>query len=133
MKISHFSRALRVAGVLSTLSIAGAIAPRALADVDLRINLGAPPPPRHERYSERDRPGADYVWVEGYWVGNGGRYEWVPGHWDRPPHRGAVWVSPRWDNQGRDRVFVKGYWRDNDRDRGRDRDREHEEHEHDNR
>src|SRR6185312_14069874 len=63
-----------------------------LADVSVHVDLGAPPPPRHEVIVAS--PGPDYVWVNGYWGGEPGHYSWVGGHWDRPPHRGSVWVSP---------------------------------------
>jgi len=112
MNISTFSRALRVAGVMSCLGLSAVIAPRAFAGVDININLGAePPPPRQEVIVERSRPGPDYVWVGGYWAGSPNHYAWTGGHWERPPHHGAVWVAPRWDTRGHDRVFVKGYWR----------------------
>jgi len=112
MKISTFSRALRLAGVLSGLGLTAVIAPRAQAQIDVHVNLGdPPPPPRHEVVVERDRPSPDHVWVAGYWGGSPGHYAWTGGHWERPPHHGATWVEPRWDVRGSQRVFVKGYWR----------------------
>jgi hypothetical protein len=112
MKISSFSRALRIAGVLSSLGLTAAIAPRASAQIDVHVNLGdPPPPPRHEVIVERDRPSPDHVWVAGYWGGRPGHYEWTAGHWEKPPHHGARWVEPRWEVHGNNRVFVKGSWR----------------------
>jgi hypothetical protein len=111
MKISSFSRALRIAGVLSSLGLTAAFAPRALAGVDINVNLDGPPPPRHEVIVERDRPSPDHVWVGGYWGGSPGHYAWTGGHWEKPPHRGAHWVEPRWETHGHEKVFVKGSWR----------------------
>jgi hypothetical protein len=108
---SHFFRALRIAGVMGTLSLAAMVAPHASAQVDVHVNLGGPPPPRHEVIVERDRPSPDHVWVGGYWGGSPGHYVWTGGHWEKPARRGAVWVAPRWETHGHDQVFVKGYWR----------------------
>lgn len=106
------SRALKLAGILGAVGAAALFAPPAhAADVSIGVNIGAPPPPRHEVYVERDRPGPDYVWVNGYWGGEPGHYAWTKGHWDRPPHRGARWVEPRWENRGGHYTFVRGYWR----------------------
>ena len=69
----------------------------------------APPPPVHEVIVAS--PGHGYVWVDGYWGWIGGRREWVRGHWERPPHRHAVWVSPRWEHRGHGYVYIGGYWR----------------------
>ena len=84
-----------------------------LADVSVHVDLGAPPPPRHEVVVESARPGPDYIWVAGYWGGEPGHYAWVAGHWDRPPRHGSVWVAPRWerDHDGRYHM-VKGEWHD---------------------
>ncbi len=100
-----------LAGALSGLALGAALA---RADVSVNIRLDAPPPPpRHEVVIERERPGADYIWVAGYWDGAPGHYSWVAGHWDRPPHGHAHWVAPRWerDHEGHYRQ-VRGEWRD---------------------
>jgi hypothetical protein len=77
-----------------------------------------PPAPMQEIIVERDRPGRDYIWVNGYWSWSHGRHFWIAGHWDRPPHPGAVWVEPRWDRRGGGYVLVEGYWREPDREPG---------------
>jgi hypothetical protein len=108
-------RALRLAGGLGLLSIAGYIAPSALADglsINLRVDE-APPAPRHEEIVERNRPGPDFVWTGGYWDGSPGHYVWVGGHWDRPPHAHATWFAPHWEKDHDGHYHqVKGEWRD---------------------
>ncbi len=103
-------------GALACAGLALSV-PSAQADISVNIGLEGPPPPRHEVIVETGRPGPDYVWVNGYWEGEPGHYRWAAGHWDRPPHRGAVWVAPRWDRD-RDGHYhqVRGEWRDDHHD-----------------
>jgi len=68
--------------------------------------LGAPPPPP-AGYYRGPSPGAGYLWIDGYYYPSGSRYVWRPGYWSRPPHRGAIWVAPRYDG-GR---YRPGRWR----------------------
>jgi len=106
------------------------------AQVSIGINIGPPPRPRVVRVLPA-RPGADFVFVEGYWYPVGRRYQWHEGYWTRPPYAGARWIAPRHDG----RQFYAGYWEgdrgrfehdhrwDHDRardfhERGRDRDRD---------
>ena len=110
-KSTRFVHAARLLGAVGALSVAASLVPTAAAfGISLDIDAG-PPAPRHEVYSVRDRPGPDYVWVDGYWAGEPGHYTWVEGRWDRPPQRGARWVAPRWDHRDGRYVFVRGYWR----------------------
>jgi hypothetical protein len=70
----------------------------------------APPAPRPERIVAS--PGPGYVWVPGYWAASRGEWVWVGGHWERPPRRGAVWVPPRYEREGRDSIrFEVGIWK----------------------
>jgi hypothetical protein len=99
------------------------------AQVSLGIRIGPPPPPRIVRVQPA-APGPGFLWVNGYWYPEGGRYRWHDGYWSRPPYAGARWVEPHHDG----RVYLAGHWEgdrgrvehdhrwDNDRDR-RDRDR----------
>ena len=64
------------------------------------------------------RPGADFVWVDGYWQPVRNRYVWHDGYWTRPPQRGVVWVAPRYSSG----YYYDGHW-SNDRRFDRDRDR----------
>jgi hypothetical protein len=111
------------------------------AQISVGIVIGAPPPVRVVRVLP-ERPGPEFVWVEGYWYPVGNHYKWHRGYWTQPPYEGARWVAPRHDGE---RYFV-GYWEgdrgrvehehhwDRDRERDHDRDRDHErhgDHEHD--
>jgi len=111
--------ALRLAGGLSLLSLAGLAAPAAsaalpLADVSVHIGLDLPPPPpRPEVVVQTGRPGPDFVWTGGYWDGSPGHYVWVNGKWDRPPHAHAQWSAPHWERDGDGHYHqVRGEWRD---------------------
>jgi hypothetical protein len=95
------------------------------AQVELGVRIGPPPQPRVIRVQPAS-PGADFVWVGGYWYPVGGRYRWHNGYYTRPPYAGATWIAPRHDGQ----QFFVGYWGGErgriehdhrwDRDRGRD-------------
>ena len=98
-------------GALVPSLVSGAPAPAArVANVDLSIVLGAPPPPRREVIIERDRPSRDHVWVAGYWANRRGQREWVAGRWERPPQGRTLWVEPRWEKRGPGYAFIEGYW-----------------------
>jgi len=77
----------------------------ASAQISFGITIGAPPAPRVMRVQPR-RPGADYVWVDGYWYAVGRKYTWHEGSWIRPPYAGASWVGPHHDGT----QFFQGYW-----------------------
>jgi hypothetical protein len=68
-----------------------------------------PPPPRYGVIGVA--PGRGYVWSEGYWDRRGGNWFWIGGSWMRPPRPRAVWVVPRWTQEGRGWRFHRGYWR----------------------
>jgi hypothetical protein len=68
-----------------------------------------PPPLRVETFGPA--PGADYVWINGYWGWNSGAYGWVPGRWDHRPRSRAVWVEPRWEKKGNRYHLRQGRWR----------------------
>jgi WXXGXW repeat (2 copies) len=76
----------------------------ARAQISFGITIGQPPPPR--AYVVPNRPGRDYVWVEGYWYPEGRRYKWRDGYWTRPPVAGAYWVEPYY-YRGK---YFEGYW-----------------------
>jgi len=125
--ISHLRRtpgaSFRIAGGLGLLSLAGfsipspASASPILAGITIEIAIPvieAPPPPPRQEIVVGVSPGADFVWVGGYWDGSPGHYAWVGGHWDRPPHgHGHNWSPPHWDKD-RDGHYhqTKGEWRD---------------------
>jgi len=74
-------------------------------------------------------PGPGYVWAEGYWNWDRGRYVWVPGAWRQAPYAGAYWTHPHWDHYSDGWHYHEGHWdredhddhHDWDHDRDRDR------------
>jgi len=56
-------------------------------------------------------PGSGYVWVDGYWNLNAGRWAWVNGRWAVPPRPHAVWVADRWARTGNGWRYYRGHWR----------------------
>ena len=104
--------ALLFSGFLALSSAQGAwpSSSRLVAEVDVNLVIGAPPPPRHEVIVERERPSHDHIWVRGYWANRHGHHEWVAGHWELPPRGRNVWVEPRWEKRGHGYVFIEGFW-----------------------
>ncbi len=73
------------------------------------IYIGTPPPPL--RYEvQPPMPGPGYVWNEGYWNNEGGRYHWMPGVWNRPPYEGANWNHPHYDHYRQGWQMHQGHW-----------------------
>ncbi|MGC3026952.1 hypothetical protein ACPUER_17700 [Burkholderia sp. DN3021] len=68
-----------------------------------------PPAARHDPRPPPPRPHA-YIWTDGYWRWQRGRYIWVSGRWvaRRPGRR---WVPGYWRRQGQEWVYVDGSWR----------------------
>jgi hypothetical protein len=96
------------------------------AQVSIGVRIGAPPRPRVVRVV-RQRPGPEYVWVDGYWYVVKKRYRWHDGYWARPPYPRAVWIAPRYERE----MYFVGYWegdhgrkehKHHDRGHGRDYD-----------
>lgn len=73
-----------------------------------RVYATVPPPAAHVEVVATS-PGADVVWVPGYWHWDGVAYVWIPGAYvaARP---GYVWVAPRYVYRGGTYVYVRGYW-----------------------
>lgn len=65
-----------------------------------------PPPPR--TFVMESRPG--FVFIEGRWVRNGGRWVWRDGYYERQ-RVGYSWEQGRWETRGRRHVWVEGRWR----------------------
>ena len=59
--------------------------------LNVRITTGRPPAVRREIRSSR--PGQDYLWINGFWANDGGRWEWVPGRWERRVQSGHVFLA----------------------------------------
>jgi len=54
------------------------------------------------------RPG--YVFVQGHWVREGGRWVWFEGHWELE-RRGYVWFPGHWERRGNRHFWIEGEWR----------------------
>jgi hypothetical protein len=68
------------------------------------------PPPPAPVETPPPAPSADYVWVDGDWVWNGG-WVWVGGHWVYPPYPGAVWFHGGWGRGWGGFRRTRGHWR----------------------
>jgi len=55
-------------------------------------------------------PGANALWVPGYWDFNGSAYTWTAGHWEIPPPMSTTYVAAHWETRAGANVFVRGYW-----------------------
>ena len=88
--------------LLAMILIAGSVLG---AQVSFGIQIGPPPAPRVE-HVRPVQPGADYVWVDGYWYPVGNHWKWHRGYWTRAPYSGASWFAPRYEG-GR---YYDGYW-----------------------
>ncbi len=61
-------------------------------------------------YERPVSPGDGYIWIDGDWVWEGGRYNWHNGYWSRP--RGTrVWVSGGWESRGGGYAWRRGHWK----------------------
>jgi hypothetical protein len=92
---------------IASAILASVMAVPAFAQVG--VYIGHPPPPL--RYEVRPAlPGPGYVWADGYWNWEGGRYAWRRGEWRRPPFAGAYWEHPHYDHYDRGWAFHEGHW-----------------------
>lgn len=66
-----------------------------------------PPPPRVVVVPAA-RPG--FIWIQGRWTYNSGRWVWRDGYYERE-RAGHVWEQGRWERRGRRHVWVEGRWR----------------------
>ena len=97
-------RTLGMAVIIGGLSLAGC------AGTGYSFYATTPPPPI--RVEQRGvAPGFGFVWIDGYWGYNGGRYAWVPGRWDRPPRGRSRWVPGRWETRHGRYQYRPGRWR----------------------
>lgn len=69
----------------------------------------APPAPITE--TQPPSPGANYLWVAGYWSWNGSQYAWTAGRWEQKPAQADAWEPPQWQREGRGWRFRAGRWR----------------------
>src|ERR1044072_1544104 len=90
--LNMWSRKSLVSMLLAAGMLGAAAAPLpSLADVDISLNFGPPPP----RYEVVPPPRQGYVWAPGYWGWDGHRHVWHTGHW-ADARAGYVYNAPRW-------------------------------------
>ena len=75
------------------------------------IDVGGPPPAPLNDTVVGIAPGPGYVWVGGSWGWRDNRWGWDQGKWDRPPHAGARWEAPHYENRGGRHVYHRGGWK----------------------
>lgn len=68
------------------------------------------PPPAPVREERPAAPGAQSVWVSGYWHWTGMQYAWIPGHWDAP-RPGATWNAPVYTARDGKYFYESGAWK----------------------
>jgi hypothetical protein len=102
MKIPSFRKALLAVA-------AGAVfftsADSALAQLNIQVGPGGPPPGRPEHRWHEPYRGA--YWVRGHHEWRGGQWVWIGGYYDYPPYPGAVWIE---GHVGRDGNWRPGHW-----------------------
>jgi hypothetical protein len=77
------------------------------------VVVPAPPPPVIVEPRPLP-PSRSYIWVDGYWHWDGGRYAWHRGYWTAPPRGYSRWVPPHYEPHGREYHYTPGHW-DHDR------------------
>lgn len=100
-------RHLRICLVIATLCASSACVVRghAVYTVDT-----APPPPRATIVVQ---PRAGYVWIEGNWQYERGRWVWHEGYWVRE-RAGQIWVPGAWIQVGARWHWREGRWQHHD-------------------
>lgn len=100
--IGSFAFAVMATGCVVRGSAGVRVAPPvAVVEVD-----SEPPPPRYEEVVVR--PG--FVWVQGRWNYEGGRWVWMNGRYERE-RAGYMYAPGRWEQRGNRHVWVEGEWR----------------------
>lgn len=114
--------------VLGAALATSALSASALGQVSIGVTIGTPPPPIRYEVAPPPPPEVGYVWVQGYWVPNGGRYVWSPGRWTRPPYEGAGWHAAQWEHGDHGYHYHEGYWEHHEVRDHRDRDHDDDHH-----
>lgn len=87
-----------------------------------RVAIIAPVPVVHYTYVEREPPPVRYErlppppapdqhWVAGHWNWDGRDYVWVPGYYHVRPHPRAAWIDGHWERHERGWYWIEGHWR----------------------
>jgi hypothetical protein len=74
------------------------------------VTVPAAPPPPADSSIAAVSPGADYVYVSGYYDWNGRRYVWVPGAWVRASRPASTWVPAHWEPTTGGYRWAPGSW-----------------------
>ena len=61
-------------------------------------------------YQRPFAPGPSYIWIDGDWMIQNGRYVHQQGYW-AAPRGNRRWESGRWQQNGRGWEWQHGYWR----------------------
>lgn len=96
--------------LLATVFAVSAVAmvnTEALAQVNVNIVIGNPPPP--VRYEVIPAPRSGYIWAPGYWNWNGSRHVWNGGQWQRA-RTGYYYTQPQWRQSGSEWRLDRGGW-----------------------
>jgi hypothetical protein len=110
------NRKMLKAAMLAAAVCLGTLAAPALAQVNISIDIGAPPPPARAERHEAPRPG--YVLLPGYWFWDGHQHRWADQRWAKA-RPGQHWQAERWEKRGGKHHFEPGRW-EADRHEGRD-------------
>ena len=78
--------------------------PPPLPNLEVRVVAAEPPPTRREVILYDQRPGRDYVWINGFYDWEGDGWVWVPGRWVVRPALRVSWVRARY-------IRGEGGWR----------------------
>ncbi len=103
--------ALCVVSCLFVLAAAILIMP-AVSSAQVSIGVSVTfAPPALPVYIQPPCPGANYIWIPGYWAWDPEfGYYWVPGTWVLAPFPGALWTPGYWAWSDGVFVWYEGYW-----------------------
>jgi hypothetical protein len=108
MRLDSLTSRIRMLALNAALVATAACVPARGTRLGVVYITETPPPQRVEVVAVR--PGAEFVWIDGYWTWGQRAYVWVPGRWERPPRHNARWVRGRWRNDHRGWYWEPGRW-----------------------
>ncbi|KAA3657386.1 MAG: hypothetical protein DWQ10_13385 [Calditrichaeota bacterium] len=75
-----------------------------------RIYVKIKPPTRKVVVVKPRKPHTNSVWVSGRWQWNGRKYVWHKGHWVSP-RKGFVWIDGHWVKNRKGWYWIGGHWK----------------------
>jgi hypothetical protein len=110
---------LRSIGVLPSLLLlctACVVGPRGQVEVlapvpAVRVTYVEREPPPVRHERIPEPPSRDHHWVAGHWSWDGREYIWVPGYYHVRPRPNLAWVDGHWERHERGWYWVEGHWR----------------------